>query len=94
MQLQLQETIERIQDNPDFAERAAAVLKLDGTLNKTEIMFYPGRAQGKLDNEKVASDVVEVYVARENAAAINYILEASSENPTRPRPTQIQIQSS
>jgi hypothetical protein len=46
-------------------------------------MFYPGRAQGKLDNAKVVSDVVEVYVARENADAINYILEASSENQTR-----------
>jgi hypothetical protein len=53
------------------------VLKLDGTLKKTEIMFYPGCAKGKLDNAKVVSDVVEVYVVRENADAINYILEAS-----------------
>jgi hypothetical protein len=83
MQIQLQETADRIQDNPDFSERASAVLKLDGTLNTTKIMFYPGRAQGKLNNEKVSSDVVEVYVARENTAAINYILEASSENSTR-----------
>jgi hypothetical protein len=47
-------------------------------------MFSPGRAQGKLDNHDVASDVMDVYIARSSAPAIKYLLEASTENSNRP----------
>jgi hypothetical protein len=47
-------------------------------------MFYPGHALGKINSETVSFDVIDVYVARESATAINYLLEASTENTTRP----------
>jgi hypothetical protein len=47
-------------------------------------MFYPGRALGKMGADVVSSDVVELYVAREIATALNYLLEASTNNSHRP----------
>jgi hypothetical protein len=46
-------------------------------------MFSPGRALGHLNNHDVASDVMDVYVARSSAKAIKYLLEKSSENDNR-----------
>jgi hypothetical protein len=44
----------------------------------------PGRGLGKMKTENVSSDVIDIYIARESANAINYLLEASTENKTRP----------
>jgi hypothetical protein len=84
MDQQLTDTAIRLRDNPEFHDILAPHLKRDGTLRVPEIMFYPGRAMGKLNSEPVASDVIDVYVARTSAAAIKYLLEASTENTTRP----------
>jgi hypothetical protein len=48
MDQQLTDTAIRIRDNPDFHKILSAHLKRDCTLRVPEIMFYPGRAMGKL----------------------------------------------
>jgi hypothetical protein len=81
---QLTETADRIQDRPEYHERLSEFISPDGKFTVPEIMFYPGRALGKMKSETVASDVIDIYIARESAQAINFLLEASSENKTRP----------
>jgi hypothetical protein len=41
-------------------------------------MLYKGRIQGKLGDQDIHSDVIEVYVARENAQLTKFLFEASS----------------
>jgi hypothetical protein len=74
--------------HPTFADADDLKQKMTILVQETfihpESMFSPGRAQGKLDNHDVASDVMDVYIDRASASAIKYLLEASTENITRP----------
>jgi hypothetical protein len=85
MTQQLQETVARIQDNPEYHDNVSAEFEHDGNFIPPEIMFSPGHAQGKLGTTEVASDVMDVYIARSSAhGAIKYLLEASTKNLHRP----------
>jgi hypothetical protein len=81
---QLTETAKRIREWPEYHEHLSEHLDHDDTLIVPEIMFYPGRALGKMKSENVSSDVIDIYIARESANAINFLLEASTENKTCP----------
>jgi hypothetical protein len=72
---QLNETAEHIREWPI---QLTELLDHDGTLIVPEIMFYPGRALGKMKSENVAYIVINIYIA------INFLLDASTENKTRP----------
>jgi hypothetical protein len=41
-------------------------------------MLYKGRVQGKLGDQDINSDVIEVYVARENAQLMKFLIKTSS----------------
>jgi hypothetical protein len=84
MHAQLLDTANRIRDDPEYHEHLSDHLDHDGTFLVPEIMYYPGRALGKLGSENVASDAVDIYVARESAPVVNFFLEASTKNKTRP----------
>jgi hypothetical protein len=84
MTIQIQETVDRIHTTPEYLEHVSKEFEVNGVFIHPEIMFSPGRAQGKLDNHDIASDVIDVYVARASAPSIKYLLEASTENSTRP----------
>jgi hypothetical protein len=83
MDAQLTETAERIREDSEYYDNLSEHLDHDGTFLVPEIMFYPGRALGKMNSAIVASDVVDIYVARESASAVNFLLEASTENKIR-----------
>jgi hypothetical protein len=84
MTQQLQDTVTCIQDDPEYHDNVSAEFKHDGNFIPPEIMFYPGRAQGKLGTTEVTSDVIDMYIARSSAHVIKYLLEASTENLHRP----------
>jgi hypothetical protein len=84
MHTQLLETAYRIRDDPEYQEHLSNHLDHNGSFLVPEIMYYPGRALGKLGTENVASDVVDIYVTRTSAPAVNFLLEASTNNKTRP----------
>jgi hypothetical protein len=84
MTQQLQDTVARIQDDPEYHDNVSAEFEHDGNFIPPEIMFYPGRAQGKLGTTEVTSDVIDVYIARSSTHAIKYLLEASTESLHRP----------
>jgi hypothetical protein len=46
-------------------------------------MLYKGRAQGKLGGQDIYSDVIELYVARDNAQLTKFLFETSSNLPVR-----------
>jgi hypothetical protein len=81
---QLTETADRIRERPAYHEHLSDRIAPDSTFTVPEIMFYPGRALGKMKSENVTSDVINIYIARESANAINYLLEASTGNKIRP----------
>jgi hypothetical protein len=43
-----------------------------------QTMLYKGRVQGKLGDKDINSDVIEVYVARENAQLVKFLFKTSS----------------
>jgi hypothetical protein len=69
----LEQTIEHVNNEDEFH-------KINGENEPAipEIMLYKGRIQGKLGDQDIHSDVIEVYVARENAQLTKYLFEASS----------------
>jgi hypothetical protein len=69
----LEQTIEQVNNDDEFH-------KINGESEPEipEIMLYKGRIQGKLGDQDIHSDVIEVYVARENAQLTKYLFEASS----------------
>jgi hypothetical protein len=81
---QIQETVERIQGTEVYHDNLQPFLDHEGNFEPPEVMFYPGRALGKMGDAVVASDVIELYVARKIATALNYLLEASTNNSHRP----------
>jgi hypothetical protein len=81
---QLKETVDRILGTNEYHDNLHPFLDHDGNFAPPEVMFYPGRALGKMGHEAVSSNVVELYVAREFASALNFLLEASTENSHRP----------
>jgi hypothetical protein len=83
IKIQLQETVDRIHTTPEYRDTVHTEIEHDGHFISPEVMFSPGRALGHLDNHEVASDVMDVYVARSSAKAIKYLLEKSSKNDNR-----------
>jgi hypothetical protein len=81
---QIQETVARIQGTEEYHDNLQPFLDHEGNFETPEVMFYPGRALGKMGSDAVSSDVIEIYVAREYATALNYLLEASTDNRHRP----------
>jgi hypothetical protein len=49
-----------------------------------EIMLYNGRALEKISTADIHSDVIEIYVAREQAPMLKYLFETSTRLTTRP----------
>jgi hypothetical protein len=83
MKIQLQETVDRIYTTPEYRDNVYTKFEHDGTFMSPEVMFSPDRALDQLDNQEVASAVMDVYIARSSATAIKYLLEESSENENR-----------
>jgi hypothetical protein len=84
MHTQLLDTAYRIRDDQEYQEHLSNHLDHNGSFLVPEIMYYPGRALSKLSTENDASDVVDIYVVRTSAPAVNVLLEASTNNKTRP----------
>jgi hypothetical protein len=69
----LEKATEQAHSNEDFQKLIG-----DNEPVIPEIMLYKGRAQGKLGGQDIQSDVIEVYVARENAQLAKCLFETSS----------------
>jgi hypothetical protein len=69
----LEKAIEKVKNDDEFHKIIG-----DNAPDIPEIMLYTGRVQGKLGDQEINSEVIEVYVARENAQLTKFLFEASS----------------
>jgi hypothetical protein len=75
----LQQCIHKVGDTDEYK-----FLRGDKSPEIPELMLYNGRALGKIGDESIHSDVIEIYVAREHAPMMKYLFEISTSLTTRP----------